>query len=267
MIGHRLMGASLAVHGGHRARTSTSRSGVCAVRSGRAPASGDAIWPRRAVAILSRRSLALWLLGNPNAALSDAEHALNDAREIGQAATLTYALLFAWLSQSSAEITPTATAQSDEIVALADEKGSVLWKACSVVCQGCVFALTGRASDAVQIINSEISALRSTGATLWMPFLFSCLARAYAELGQFDDARRCIAEAMTVIETTKERCWEAEVNRVAGEIALKSPERDAAKVEAYFLRALAVARSSRQNPGTARGNEHDAAVARSGQPR
>ena len=54
---------------------------------------------------------------------------------------------------------------------------------------------------------------------------------------------------MTTMETTKERWCEAEVNRIAGEIALKSPEPDAAKAEAYFERALAVARSSRQSPG------------------
>ena len=44
------------------------------------------------VAILSYRSLALWLLGYPDAALADTEHALKDAREIGQAPTLMYAL-------------------------------------------------------------------------------------------------------------------------------------------------------------------------------
>ena len=47
------------------------------------------------VAILSYRSLALWLLGYPEAALADAEQALKDAREIGQAATLMYALTIA----------------------------------------------------------------------------------------------------------------------------------------------------------------------------
>jgi predicted ATPase len=119
---------------------------------------------------------------------------------------------------------------------------------------GCALALTGRALDAVQIINSGISALRSTGLTLWMPFWLSCLAMAYAELGQFDDARRCIAEAITVIETAKERVWEAEVNRVAGEIARKSPERDEAKAEAYFERAQAaprprISRLSTPHPG------------------
>ena len=44
------------------------------------------------------------------------------------------------------------------------------------------------------------------------------------------------------METTKERWCEAEVNRVAGEIALLSPERDPAKAKTYFERALSVAR-------------------------
>jgi predicted ATPase len=37
--------------------------------------------------------------------------------------------------------------------------------------------------------------------------------------------------------------YEAEINRVAGEIARRSPVPDAVKAEAYFERALAVARS------------------------
>ena len=70
----------------------------------------------------------------------------------------------------------------------------------------------------------------------------SHLASANAELARFDDAWRCIDEATTAVETTNERWCEAELNRIAGTIALKSPEPDAAKAEAYFERALAVAR-------------------------
>ena len=44
------------------------------------------------------------------------------------------------------------------------------------------------------------------------------------------------------IKTTKETICEPEVNHLGGEIALKSPERDAAKAEEYFKRALSVAR-------------------------
>ena len=48
---------------------------------------------------------------------------------------------------------------------------------------------------------------------------------------------------MTAVETTKEKWSEAEIHRMAGEIALKSLKPDAAKAEAHFERALKVARA------------------------
>ena len=51
------------------------------------------------------------------------------------------------------------------------------------------------------------------------------------------------AKPMTAVETTKEKWSEAEIHRMAGEIALKSLKPDAAKAEAYFERALKVARA------------------------
>ena len=44
-----------------------------------------------------------------------------------------------------------------------------------------------------------------------------------------------------MVETTKEKFCEAEVYRIAGEIALMSPEPSEAKALAYFERALAIA--------------------------
>ena len=41
---------------------------------------------------------------------------------------------------------------------------------------------------------------------------------------------------------TKERRWEAEVNRIAGEVARASSQPDEAAAEGYFDRALTVAR-------------------------
>ena len=93
MIGHRLLGTVLASYGRHRGRPGALRSGDCALRSCRA----SSRWRRdlaktSGCAILSYRSLALWMLGYPEAALADIEHAVKHAREIGQAATLMYAL-------------------------------------------------------------------------------------------------------------------------------------------------------------------------------
>jgi predicted ATPase len=67
--------------------------------------------------------------------------------------------------------------------------------------------------------------------------------RVAAKLGKLEDAWRCIGEAMTAIETTKEKWFEAEVRRTAGEIALMSRRPDTAKTEVYFEHALAVARA------------------------
>jgi class 3 adenylate cyclase/predicted ATPase len=197
------------------------------------------------MAELSYRSRALWLLGYPEAALADSDQALSDARETGQAATLMYALTHAPLTRFQCGNYAEANVQADEVVALADEKGTLMWKALAMMNQGWLFALTGKASEAVHMIASGITALRSTGTTLWVPLLISYLARSHAELGQFDDAWRCIGEATTAVETRKERWCEAEVSRITGEIALMSPQPDAAKAEAYFQHALAVAREQR----------------------
>jgi predicted ATPase len=92
------------------------------------------------------------------------------------------------------------------------------------------------------MMTSKLVAWRSTGSTLFGPMWLSSLASARAELGELEGARRCLDEALAAVETTGERWWEAEVNRLAGEIALKSPSPDAAKAQTYFERALAVAR-------------------------
>jgi len=136
-----------------------------------------------------------------------------------------------------------ATALIDEFAALKDQTGSLFWAAWGMMQGGCVLALTDKVSDAVETITSGVTAMRSTGTTMWMPLWLSYLARANAEIGQFDAAKRCIGETMTAVETAKERWCEAEVHRIAGEIALLSPEPDAAKAEVYFERALGIARA------------------------
>ena len=77
---------------------------------------------------------------------------------------------------------------------------------------------------------------------MWLPMILSYLARAYMDTGQFGDAVRAIDEAVAAVEITKETWCKAEVHRVAGEIALRSPEPDGAGAQRHFETALAVAR-------------------------
>ena len=242
MVGHRLMGTSL-LHAGNIAECRAHFDRAIALYN---PAQHRSLATRFGqdvrMASLSHRSWALWLLGHPEAALRDADHALKDAREISQAATLMFALYCAGFTHIFCGSYATTNAIVDELVALADERGALFWKVQGMRAQGQLLALTRKAADAVQTSTSAHIAWRSIGSTAFVPFYLSYLASAYAELGQFNDAWRCISEAMTAVETTQERWWEAEVNRTAGEIALLSPEPDAAKAEKHFEHALAVAR-------------------------
>ena len=168
--------------------------------------------------------------------------ALRSARDARHAGTLMFTLQPTTYTQIWCGNYAAANAQIDDLVALAEEKGAVIWKMLGTVIRGAALALTGKTSEAVQTISDGIIGYRSTGANVWMTWAKSLLALAHADLGQFDDAWRCVEEAMAKISTNNERWFEAEANRIGGEIALKSPEPDASKAEAYFERALTVAR-------------------------
>lgn len=242
MIGHRQIGISLFYTGAPAEGRGHLDQAIALYEPAkhRALASRFGIDPRVVTTFV--RSYCLWALGYPEAALKDAHDAIKFARELhdigGLMGALKHAVAYI-LSGNYAE----AAEHAQELVSLAEEKNARFWKAEGSGNQGILLTLAGRASEAIEISTSAIAASRSTGATLWAPFRLQYLARAHAELGQFEEAWRRIREAMTAVETTKEKWCEAEVHRITGEIALMSPEPDAAKAEACFERALAVARA------------------------
>ncbi len=188
------------------------------------------------------RALTQWLLGYPDAARAGADHAIADARELGHVPTLMSALATTLWTYIFCGSYDEATANADELIGLADETGASLWKAMGMLFRGTVCGLAGSASDAVEQITSALRSYRSTGATVSTSFLLSALAKANARLGQLNEARRCMDEAVATVEATGERWNEAEIHRTAGEIALMSPQPDATKAQAHFERALEVAR-------------------------
>ena len=244
MIGHRMMGSALACTG----RPAQAREHYDRALTMYDPALHRAFAMRfqtdiRA-GILFFRSWTLWLLGYPEAALADVGQALTDAQELGHASTTMGTLNNVILTLTLCGDYAGADEKATQLAALGHKKGP-FWKTSSGLAHGCVLALIGKASDAIQTLTSAIATFRATGSTWSLPFRLACLATACADLGQFNDAWRCIEEAITAVETTGERWCEAEVYRVAGEIALKSPEPITTKAEAYFERALAVARQQK----------------------
>ena len=242
MLGHRAMGVTSVITGNF-AKGRTHLDQVIALYD---PVERRSLATRLVqdpqVVALYYRSLALWALGYPEAARGDTEQALREAREIGHIGALMQAIATTCLTQLVSGNYAIAQALSDELIALAEERDSVFWRNSGMLNRARLLALTGRASEAVGAFAAAFPARRSMGQTIYNPVSLSLLARACGELGQFDDAASYIGQAITAIETTKETWHEAEVHRIAGEIALMSPEQDAPRAQVSFERALTVAR-------------------------
>jgi predicted ATPase len=182
------------------------------------------------------------LLGYPDTAIAGGTRALKDARVFGRAAALMYALNMTSIISMFCGDCAAANAQLEECIALATKQGAMAWKTFEAPLQRCVLALTGKPADAVQMISTGIAELRSIGVRVWIPFYLSFLALGYAKLSLLAEAWRCVNEALTEIRTSKEKWFEAELNRVAGEIALMASKPETLKAQAYLERALTVAR-------------------------
>ena len=194
------------------------------------------------VAILTFRCLAQWILGYPDQALTDADRAIKEAHDIGHAVTAMFALANAAKCKLYCGKYAAAQVLVDELISTADETGGWFWKVGGLATRGWFFEFTGKPRDAIEVSSSAIAAWRAMGSKVSIPSLMANLAKAHADLNEFDEAWRCVGEAISTIETTRETWEEAEVDRLAGEIALMSREPDTAKAEVYFERALTVAR-------------------------
>ena len=175
MIGHRLMAISLA-YAGDIAEGRAHYDQALALYD---PAEHRPLAMRfgqdAGVTVLCHRSYTLFCLGYPEAALSDVQNAVKDAREIGHAATLMHALAYASFIHIQCGNYLKANALVDELVALADEKGALLWKGIGMTHQGWLFARTGKPSGAVGMITSgtqrmAINESNAVGAVVFVVF-------------------------------------------------------------------------------------------------
>ena len=194
------------------------------------------------VANLAYRSLAVLALGYPDAARKDTENAVQNARGIGHDATLILALIYKALVHMQCGFFDTTNDCIDEFAALVERTGAVFWQVGAKLSRACILVHVGKNVEATQMLSSNLVAFRSMGTKMLMPFWLPYLSRAQACVGHFDLAWQSINEALTIVQTSGERWFEAEVIRSAGEISLLQSQPDAQKAETCFRRALAVAR-------------------------
>jgi predicted ATPase len=194
-----------------------------------------------AVAAHSYRSWGLWQLGYPQTALRDGNLGLAKARQIGQAASLLYALFHLSIVEILCGRIDVGAALAAEMSLVAEEKGASFWSGPAAIVQGLAASLGG-AKDVAESIDAGLRVYATTGSSVCTALFLTALARANANAGRVDQTRECIAQALATMQETKERCFEAEVHRTAGELNLVSADPVPEEAERHFQRSLSVAR-------------------------
>ena len=207
---------------------------------------------------------ALWHLGFPDQALEVNREMLQLAREIGHPFSLAYALHHtAWLNQCC-RLGAEVLAAAEEKIAVATEQGFALWRATGTFFRGAGMLLQGRPDEALPHLLKGIDAFRATGAELTLTFQLSTLGDAYTQTGRFDEARKALTDGLAVAEKNDERCHEAELHRLMGELLLAESPDQATLAEQCFRHAIEPAGASRARVGAAGDDEPGPALAREG---
>jgi DNA-binding winged helix-turn-helix (wHTH) protein/predicted ATPase len=201
------------------------------------------------VACLVYAAWQLWYLGYPEQALARGQEAVALARRLSHPHSLAVALHAAATLHQFRGAARAAQACAEAALALATEHAFAFYQANSTVLQGWALAVQGRGEEGTAQMCQGVAAYEATGAGLRRTYFLALLAEAYGRAGQGTEGLRLLAQALTVVRTTGERVYEAELYRLRGELLLASAgpgprptgsrEADA---ESSLQQALAVAR-------------------------
>jgi predicted ATPase len=123
------------------------------------------------------------------------------------------------------------------------EQGFPMLVGFNMVLCGWARAMQGHPEEGVAQIQGGLLTYRPTGHEIFYPWSLTRLAEAYGYNGQPEEALTVLAEALTVVNRTEERLWEAELHRLKGELLFQQNSANQAEAENCFQHALEIARS------------------------
>jgi predicted ATPase len=187
-------------------------------------------------------ALALWCLGYPEQGVQRSHEALTLARDLAHPFSLVFALSHGAMFHQCRREAQATRERAEAALALAREQGFPRWEAWGTVLRGWALVEQGQAAEGIVQIRQGVTAWQAAGQELGRPFFLAGLAEAYGKAGQTEAGLAVLAEALAVVEKTGERCWEAEVHRLQGELLLARTIPEVQPAEACLQQALAVAR-------------------------
>ncbi len=189
---------------------------------------------------LAHLALNLAYLGYIDQARARIDDALREARRREHVFTLAFVLTLAcmvdWVCGSPHE----SERHAKEMIVLSREQGFALWLGFGLVFRGSSLAALGQTQEGFVLLADGFSSVRDTGSMIGLTWKLVLLAESYAKVRRLKEGLDCFDETAPIIETTDERCNEAELHRLRGNLLNATGDRAAA--EQSYHQALAVAK-------------------------
>jgi tetratricopeptide (TPR) repeat protein len=186
-------------------------------------------------------ALVLWHLGYPDQALEVDRETRELSRTIGHPFSLGHAVDFAAYLCHYCRLGAEVQAAAEEEMAIGTEQGFQLWHALGTLHKGAGMLLRGRSEEGLPLLVKGYGAFRATGAEVRAPAYLGMLGEAYTRSARFEDAHKALNEGLAVAEKNDNRCHEAELYRLEGELLLAESS-DEAGAAGCFQRAIETAR-------------------------
>ncbi|MDX1811570.1 MAG: AAA family ATPase, partial [Gammaproteobacteria bacterium] len=197
------------------------------------------------VAAMANGSCALWLLGNPDQALLQANQALELSKHLAHPFSQAYALQFLATIHHLRGDRDEVARIADTQITLSEKYQFPFWAA-----TGKMMFAWATSNNNLEISTREFekafSNYQQSGNKIARSYFSSLLAQLQNASGDIVAANKSIDQALKECATTNEKYFEAELLRIKGELELTNlNQSDSATAEEYFTKALNTARKQK----------------------
>jgi class 3 adenylate cyclase/predicted ATPase len=185
--------------------------------------------------------LVLWQQGFPEGALCHGGKAIAAACAAAHPLSEAHALNFVAIVHQLRGETTLCLERAGAALALATEQMLPFWAAQAMVHSGSALAKGGQSEKGLVAMRAGLDAYHAMGIRMYRPHFLALLAEACLETGRIEEGLSAVREALAEVKETEVRWYEAELNRLEGELLLASEEPDESRAEASFRKGITIA--------------------------
>ncbi len=184
----------------------------------------------------------LWMLGYPEQALRRGAEALAMAEGLANPANLINTLAFVALVHVLRREPAAAQERAKATMQMSAQHKNPYFLAWGTALLGWTLAAQDQVGEGIVEIDQGTAAYAAIGSQAWLPYFLGLQAETRARAKRIDDGLASVAEALALTDKTEERCWQAELNRIKGELLIAVSSDHRAEAESCFSHALDIAR-------------------------